>query len=205
MNLKYKTREQWLNAAAQKLKPRFAAAGVDTTQPFRVSIGFPSSGRKGKAIGECWSNNSTADSVCEIYITPTLDNPNRIIDILAHELVHAYVGHEAKHGPAFKRVALAIGLTGKMTATVASDELNAWIDSILPSLGDLPHSALAAGTNGKKKQSTRMRKAHCTDCGYTVRVTAKWIDTAIPTCPNESCDSCGEHMHVDSPEDSEGE
>lgn len=43
---------------------------------------------------------------------------------------------------------------------------------------------------GKKKQSTRMIKASCPECGYTVRVTRKWLDTAgAPICP-----ACEEQM-----------
>jgi len=33
------------------------------------------------------------------------------------------------------------------------------------------------------KQSTRLRKVECTDCGYTVRVTQKWLDVGKPHCP----------------------
>lgn len=33
------------------------------------------------------------------------------------------------------------------------------------------------------KQSTRLIKAYCDECGYTVRVTRKWIRVAFPICP----------------------
>src|SRR3546814_5983050 len=63
----------------------------------RVAIGFTSSGRKGKAIGECWDNRLSADGHFEIFIRPDLAHapdamPAQIAAILAHELVHAAVG-----------------------------------------------------------------------------------------------------------------
>ncbi|HDR9259641.1 TPA: transcription elongation protein SprT [Burkholderia vietnamiensis] len=34
------------------------------------------------------------------------------------------------------------------------------------------------------KQSTRLHKVCCADCGYTVRVTQRWIEEGLPHCPN---------------------
>ena len=34
-----------------------------------------------------------------------------------------------------------------------------------------------------KKQSTRLLKAECPECGYTIRVSKKWADLGLPTCP----------------------
>ena len=35
-----------------------------------------------------------------------------------------------------------------------------------------------------KKQSSRLLKAECESCGYTVRVTRKWVDqVGAPHCP----------------------
>lgn len=35
----------------------------------------------------------------------------------------------------------------------------------------------------RKKQRARLLKAVCGRCGYTVRVTRKWIDVGPPPCP----------------------
>jgi len=32
------------------------------------------------------------------------------------------------------------------------------------------------------KQTTRLVKCVCPDCGYTIRVTRKWLDTGLPYC-----------------------
>ena len=34
-----------------------------------------------------------------------------------------------------------------------------------------------------KVQSTRLLKALCPDCGYVIRVTAKWVEVGLPVCP----------------------
>jgi len=43
--------------------------------------------------------------------------------------------------------------------------------------GDAPTSSRP------KTQTTRLRKACCAECGYTVRVTAKWLEVGPPHCP----------------------
>jgi hypothetical protein len=40
----------------------------------------------------------------------------------------------------------------------------------------------------KPKQSTRMLKVICLACGYVARITRRWINTGLPTCP------CGQVM-----------
>jgi hypothetical protein len=54
---------------------------------------------------------------------------------------------------------------------------------VLASLGAYPHAPLNVGT--RKTQSTRMLKAVCPTCGYTVRLSAKWADKGLPTCPTD--------------------
>lgn len=38
-------------------------------------------------------------------------------------------------------------------------------------------------TSAKPKEGTRLKKAFCETCGYTVRVTQKWIEVGPPHCP----------------------
>lgn len=35
----------------------------------------------------------------------------------------------------------------------------------------------------RKPQTTRLLKAACSSCGYTVRVTKRWADKGLPVCP----------------------
>ena len=90
------------------------------------------------------------------------------------------------HGPRFRKIALAIGLCGKMTATEESDEFLSRVSVILDRLGKFPHAALDANV-GIKKQSTRMIKCACShpDCGMVYRTSQKWVNESLGqmTCP----------------------
>jgi len=179
------TREEWLQAATEELRILFKQCGDEIPTQVRSSCGFPSKSalsNKNRRIGECWSARASADSHAEIFISPTISESSRVLDILAHELIHA-VHPNAGHGKAFKRTATAIGLEGKMTATVAGEKFKAWAQPVLERLGQYPHADLVP-SNAQKKQTTRMLKCVCTECGYTVRVAGKWLaDMGAPHCP----------------------
>ena len=204
------TREQWLNAVAARFAPEFKKLR-SPLPPFRVSLGFTSAGMRSVAIGECWTDTAVADGYHEIYIVPTIDDSSRIADILAHELCHVAAGIAAGHGAKFKRLALGLGLEGKMTATRGGEQFKKLFAPILTELGPIPHGRITGGgvstgpggprtkmpkpgggggilRSGPKKQGTRLLKAECPDCGYTVRVTRKWLSIAIPKCPIHNCD-----------------
>jgi hypothetical protein len=186
VNIMTNTREQWLSEATTALRTLFKQHGVDLPLEVRSSCGFPSKSalsNKNRRIGECWSARASADSHAEIFISPTISDSMRVLDILAHELVHACHPNDG-HGKLFKRTALAIGLEGKMTATVAGEKFKLWASPVLERLGIYPHADLIP-SNAQKKQSTRMLKCVCRDCGYTVRVAGKWLnDMGAPHCPD---------------------
>lgn len=183
---KPQTREEWLNAVALAMGPWFESVGAPLTK-FRVSIGFPSKGAKGKAIGECWTDEASADKHHEIFIRPDRSDSVDVAAILAHELVHAAVGIPAGHGKAFKRVALAIGLEGKMKATVPGDKFKEAIAPILDKFGPIPHATLKLGvSSGDPKQTTRQIKCSCVDpgCEFKVRASRKiLVEIGLPHCP----------------------
>ena len=178
------TREDWLTKIAERMAPWFSDLGCPLPR-VRMAIGFPSTGSKGKRIGECWAGEASADGTHEILIRPDLDNPEEVAAVLAHELAHAAVGIKAGHGRPFAKVAKAIGLEGKMTATTAGEAFKRNVAPILADVGILPHARLGFGENsGPKKQKGRLLKAECQECGYTVRVTHKWVEEAgAPHCP----------------------
>ncbi|NBW12667.1 MAG: transcription elongation protein SprT [Caulobacteraceae bacterium] len=179
-------REAWLNAAATELGGLFALNSLPLPS-YRVSCGFPSTGgtrsrnKQSMRVGECHAASNSADAHVEIYIHPELSDPMKVMEVLAHELCHAAVGLEAGHGPKFKAIANAIGLTGPMRSTVGSDAFKATVRPWINDLGPYPHASL---TLGFKKQTTRMLKAKCPDCGYSIRLTAKWAALGLPTCNN---------------------
>jgi hypothetical protein len=190
------SREAWLNAFIAAARPVFAARGYEIPAKVRASIGFTSVGLRGKRIGECWSDQASADATFEIFIVPGMDDAERVADILTHELIHAAVGLKAGHGPKFGACARAMGLEGKLTATVAGDSWRAWARPILKRLGALPHAKLTGATSGPKKQTTRMLKAECDECGFTVRGSRAWLCEAtddgdvrakVLRCPDLAC------------------
>jgi len=187
---RFSTREEWLVAAVAKLTPLFAELG-ETVPAIRVSVGWPGGrGAKNAVIGQCWSSAASSDKVAQLFISPVLVEADRVLDVLAHELVHAVDDCTSGHKGRFAKIAKGLGLTGKMTATVAGDELKAKLVAIAAELGPYPHAALANvdGAEGPKKQGTRMLKVECVSgAGYVVRMTRKWLDEfGAPTCPCHS-------------------
>jgi hypothetical protein len=197
----YKTREEWLVAATDLLRPIFKArAEVKLPKNVRMACGFTSAGARGKRIGECWSRTASADDTFEMFIHPKLDDPVRVLGVLVHELVHAGVGIKEGHNKVFGKAARAMLLEGKLTATTEGDAFKKEIASVLlPKLGDYPHAALGGKgeTTGPKKQKTRLLKVYCRHCDYCMRVTSKWLEIAIPQCPDNECKGSGEDMLVD--------
>lgn len=188
-------REAWLQKAGEKfIGPLFAAKADAKVPEVRVSCGFPSrsaTSSKRRRIGECWSPKSAADERAQIFISPVLEDAITVLATLIHEYVHAVDRNEHGHKGPFKRMALAVGLTGKMTATTAGPELAKEIEGWIKDLGPYPHAGLSTMT--RTKQSTRLIKCECDGCGYTVRTTLKWIEAAgAPLCP--ACD--GEQLKV---------
>lgn len=193
------TREDWLVRAAGKLRPIFKRrSGWTVPDNVRVSCGFPKGGRR--AIGQCWGEGSSTDGTFEVFISPTQDDVVDVLQVLVHELVHATVGIKAGHKGEFATVARAMALEGKLTATVAGETFKQEIAGLLvDKLGPYPHAALKPGgdNTGPKKQGTRLLKAFCPECEYTLRGTAKWFNLAVPACPNPECGACGSELTVE--------
>lgn len=109
----------------------------------------------------------------------------RVADVLLHEMVHSCAAFHGHKG-AFKHIAQGVGLTGKMTATRATDELNDRIKSeIVDVLGKYPHAKVRLVPRGQRGKGSRSIKVQCVDCEFTMRTTRKWIDQAqgLMVCP----------------------
>jgi hypothetical protein len=189
------TREGWLTHFAEKyLWPRLEAVGGQRAPKYRVSVGFPKGrrGSKGHSIGQCWSQEVSADQTCEIFISPELV-ASAAVSVLAHEMIHSSVGVSQGHRAPFKKLALAMGLSGPMRATVPTPEFEATIRAWIAAEPAYPHAPLTAATSPTKPGS-RLLKARCEACGYTVRVTRQWLHIASPICPDPQCDAFQEPM-----------
>lgn len=181
---KHETREGWLVAAVNELRPLFDEVGAPLPDNIRVTMSL-THGKKILAV--CYDPKASADESHEILIRMSEQEPVEVVDHLTHELVHAAVGCKEGHKGQFKRVALAIGLEGRMKAACAGAELRSKLERIVKTLGTFPHAALNMDgmvSSGPRRQGTRMKKAYCEECGYTVRVTQKWLEVGTPYCPD---------------------
>lgn len=178
----HETREAWLLAAVEALRPIFEEVG-ETIPPVRVSVGFPGGrGKKNSVIGQCWASVVATDKVSQIFIHPKLADPVRILDVLAHEIIHAVDDCKSGHRGRFAKIAKGIGLVAPMTATTAGEDLKVRLTEISEALGAFPHAALGDVLSASPKQTTRMKKVECPSCGYTLRTTEKWLSVGLPTC-----------------------
>lgn len=198
-------RELWLYCVADVLYPSFGELGYTNRPSIRIGVGYPSTGARGKAVGQCYDSPASKDRVHEIIISPKLDDSIEVAGVVAHELCHAYLQsyfpeENCGHGKKFKKLATGLGLTGKMRSTVPGDAFKRFLQPVLAIIGDYPHGALGYERRviigSPKPQAARLKKVYCRSCNYTMRVTQKWIDTAIPKCPSPDCDMFDEEMGV---------
>lgn len=180
--MNYTTREEWLNAAIDELRPGFAAEGFPLSDRIRVACGFPANHSRNGRVGECHASTASADQHYEILISPVLADLWDVFAVLVHELCHTLPGC-MNHGKNFAAAAFAMGLeapNGKWKMTVPGAGFTARYQNILQGLDAYPHAELRVGTT--KKQTTRLLKATCPCCGYTIRLTKTWADKGLPIC-----------------------
>jgi hypothetical protein len=210
----YDTREAWLRAATNELRSYFAACGHELPDHIRFAIAFPSTGRKGKRVGECWHSSMSDDANYEIFIRADLADPVKVLAVLIKELVHTLLPADAGHGKLFKAAALKIGLQGPMRQAVPGPLLHERLKALADSLGPLPHARLdiskqsmtarAVAVDAPKKQRARMLKAECPECAkedkpYIVRLAATSArKPGPPICPRH-----GQALHVEFPPEDE--
>lgn len=174
--LAFSNREEWLNAAAQRLRPWLASRGYTLGNPY-LSVGELAV-RGDKAIGRCWSTGCSDDGRGHIFVSARLTDPVEVLAVLLHELGHDIVGVQHGHRKPFSQFCQRVGLVKPWTATTPSPDLRVFLAALAEELGAYPHAALTH-VNKKKKQPTRMRKYECPGCGQIVRAAS---DTLSITC-----------------------
>jgi hypothetical protein len=204
----FDTRETWLMHAVESFRPMFASINAPLPATIRVSVGFAYGARRENAVimGQCWSREASDDGSNQIFISPELGDSYEVLETIIHELIHAYDNGVSAHRGVFASTALKLGLTKPMVHTPAGPELQATLILIAHDLGEYPHAALHATISpvpasaaepdatsqagpvklhsGPSTQTTRYRKIVALHCGYTARVTARWIATGLPSCPH---------------------
>lgn len=103
--------EAWLTEAVELFKPVFADYGHKIPK-VNVLCGFGIDGykphRKINHIGECHPRKYSKDGINDIYITPILNYPTAVLEVLAHELIHAINDCADGHGSMFQNMAKSI-------------------------------------------------------------------------------------------------
>jgi hypothetical protein len=187
-NARITTREDWLLAAATMLRPLFEENEIVLPKVFRISCGWPLSTQRGSrgrshVIGQCWPQKASKDGAAEIFISPELDKGVTVTAVLVHELIHSADDCKNGHRGPFRKMAIAVGLSGPMRATVPGPELAERLNALCNDLGPYPHARLDA-TQVSRKQRTRLIKVVCNrpGHGYPVWTTRMWLDLGTPTC-----------------------
>lgn len=197
-------RQRYIEATLKAFGTFFDAHGYTVPDNVRISVGFPRGSHGGKkAIGQCWSNEASKDGHYEIFISPELGEHDtvNVLTTIAHEAIHATCGTQCGHKGAFKKMALAVGFVTPMTTTPAGPEMLDTCRGIIRALGEYPAGAIASDAK-RKKQTTRMLKCECGDCGYIARVTRSWVEkVGTPLCPADQvsmkCDAVDDEDGVD--------
>jgi len=179
----FETREQYLNAFLSEIRPLFGSLGYPLPEKIRLTCGFPSQQARSmlRRVGEHWHGSASEDDTHEIMISPVLADRWDVLSTLVHELIHAALPAGTGHKGDFPKLCRLLHLEGKPTQTSHGEKFIEAFSEIVDSLGDYPHARLNVST--RKAQGTRMLKACCPECGYTVRLTKKWADIALPDCP----------------------
>ena len=198
------TREEWLqNITIKYISNHFENCGYPTLKrvieagvfDIQFSVSFMANSRSGSkklTIGQYLNPNFNKDGgfKSNILIHPRLNDSIQVVGTLIHELIH-YEFPQDGHGKNFRKMALAVGLEGKMTATTVSEDLTKRIKKWILYNGEYPHQSFDQNTYERKKQSTRMIKVQCLDsneiCGegrYKVRMSRTLIEQfGEPICP----------------------
>jgi len=183
MKVKHKTREQWLNAAVVQLTKKFFKGDTKMPEQWAISCGFVKGGGD-KGIGQCWSPESAEDGVTtHMFICPTRSEPIDVLGITIHEMIHAAIGIDEKHGKKFKQEMARIGLEGKATATKVPEEgeLRDYLEGLSERLGPYPHSPLSTIKKVKKPNAGGwVRLVSPENEKYKVLISPKQLDECGP-------------------------
>jgi len=211
MPIKFATREEWLAAAINAVRPIFADVEWDLPDTIRVSVGFGYNGaaENKHILAQCWAKCTSDDDTNAVFVSPILGDAVDVLSAVMHELAHAADDCKSGHRGDFKTIGEAIGLEGKPTQMLPGVALSATLITIVETLGAYPHAVLdpmavrsevpvgsdgepipagARVRTGPATQTNRHHKATCmnSECvaiGYLVRTSQHWLSIATPICP----------------------
>jgi hypothetical protein len=167
------TREDWLRACLTRVTAGWPV-GSDLPENTRISLGFPQKahGRGAGRVVEHYRPEDSEGGMFEIFVSPTIGD-----------------GLEAAKAVATEAARIA---TGRAPTATEVGALHARARAVIEKMPAYPHSAIKRGTAGKggdpvdgpvKGPGSRLLKTSCETCGYTARITRRWLRFAVPVCP----------------------
>lgn len=181
-------RELWLTSVGRSLAKDIVPF-APVPDDWHVSCGWAPKSAK-KVLGVCFKRSESADGTNQIFITPNESDPVRVAAILLHELLHAADDCESGHRGAFSCWAREAGFQTPLTKLHVSEPLKAKLAELVKEHGPYPHSAIRRVN--EKKQTTRMLKVECTECGFLFRCSNTQLqrldegEALCPCCGNPS-------------------
>ena len=178
-----KARDVWLNEVADSMKSWFVDLGFPLPA-FSIKTGFPSAGMRSPNITDSWIQED--DGSYAIFVRPDRADAAEVAGALAFQLCRIAAGERDVHGYLFRHLAISIGLRGAKTETTPGTLFKEMIKPTLKEVGPLSSPGIFPTNKDKKtKQTTRLLKVSCRECGYVARVSRKWLDAVGPPhCPD---------------------
>jgi hypothetical protein len=140
------TRESWLMAAVETLRPIFSEAGYELPEHVRISTGFGLTlrGENATILAQVFGTVHSRDHFHNIFVSPVLEAVPDVLGALAHELIHIAAGVGDGHGKLFVDGMNKLGFAGKPTEALPSSEtMTAWMArKDVAALGAYPHVKL---------------------------------------------------------------
>jgi hypothetical protein len=91
--------------------------------------------------------------VNEIFISPALDRPLVVLEVLGHELVHAADDCKSMHGHAFTALSKCVGYSGGKHSAAATDDAKRFLAVLAGELGPYPATSGLARSKGYIKKA----------------------------------------------------
>jgi hypothetical protein len=146
----------------------------------RCAPGFPRTFTRSGTTAEVIPDTNSEDKTFEVFVAPTLAEPEAVFDALLRQVLHTIPGALTPASRTYQDALINAGYAPDASGpTQTADWVEAW-GPVLEALGPYPHAAVTVAA--RKTQTTRMLKLVCPTCGYTLRTTAKWIAQGLPTC-----------------------
>lgn len=161
---KYATREEWLMAAYQLLRPRFdelaelinkAAEETGKTIPgialyvmperIHISVGFGYGAKRENEviIGQSWRSDRSADKINHMFVSPEIEHASTVLGIMIHEMLHVLFDCDHGHDRVFAAFGTMLGLAGKPTEMLPGPAFEMELMQLAQiELGAYPHVAL---------------------------------------------------------------